>query len=223
MIGLAARVGSRRRPDVLGDDGAMPTWIPGPNDPTVVPDEYIDLLPPPETPGTMMSWYNPVDWAKGAWGGTKYVSGKVWDGTKWVANKAIDPCTYMLGVTLPAHYVPGLKDIVRKNGCTPTGQRLGALAFSLYATSQGGPLAGLAAQVGAGIFYRCLCAKWEKELGLPPDKQQASQASAGASTPIVLGGIALLAAGIYAVAKRRSSASRAGLPVVKPGPAAKQR
>lgn len=181
----------------------MPTWIPGNNDPTVVPTEQIDLAPPKSPDGVLYAWYNPVDWAKGTWSGAKQVGGWVWDSGKWVFKKGLDPCTYFLGITLPAQHVPGLKKIVKENGCSPAGQQIGSALAGAYATAQGGPLAGFAAQVGASVFYGCLCKKWQTELDLPPEKQADPEQASALSTPVIVGIVGLLAAAAYNFAATR--------------------
>ena len=235
MIGLAHRFPARApyEPPAFGFGALdeyegpippMPTWIPGPNDPTVVPTEYLQIIPPVAADGTLLSWYNPVDWAKGAWSGTKKVGGWAWTGGKWVFTKVLDPCTYFLTVTLPAQHIPVLKDIIRKYGCSRTGQMLGSIALQAALAAAGmGPLAKFAGQVGIMFFYSCLCSKWQQELKLPsgqqlPADQQPPTQAGVMSTPVIVGLLAAAAAVAYALSRRVPASPAASVVSAPPDP-----
>lgn len=182
-----------------------PTWTPEDGDPIFVPDELAVVAAPK---GMLYSWYNPIDWATEALKGVKKVGGWAWDGAKWVYNAAGGgPCFIIGAVTIPLTHVPGLKAIVRKYGCSTAGQALGTIALVAFLHAQGaGPLATLAGTLGAGMFYSCLCARWQQELNLPPAQQLppgAAPTQAGVvSGTVVVGVLAAAVAVAYAIATK---------------------
>lgn len=189
----------------------MPLAPPGPDDTLLV----TEFSPQRAPEGYSYLSLNPIDWAKSGgdlvWDGAKWVwnkpvktvGGWAWDGGKWVWKKVVNPCELITTGMIPAKLIPGINGIVQKNGCSPRGRQLGALALSLYLNSQGVPflLSQMIAQIGTQKFYDCICEKvYNPRTGQITPIQESSAIGTGGMIAL---GIGMLALGFYAFASTR--------------------